>query len=76
MIAKLEGHQVLLSLGPDLTERFVKLDLGPNPGGYSEIILLNVGSGHFLGVQNSEFQFFFFFFFGGGGVKKLIFIWV
>ena len=71
MIAKLEGHQVLLSLGPALTGRFVKLDLGPNPGGYSEFFLLNVGSGHFWGFKILNFNIFIlFFFWGGGGVKK------
>ena len=30
-------------------------------GGYSDIFYIYVGSGHFFGVQNSEFQYFWGF---------------
>ena len=42
---------------------------GGGGGGYSDIFTY-IGSGHFLGVLNFEFQYF-----GGFSEKKMIFFW-
>ena len=54
-----------------IIEYLFKVCIDPGGRGGTLIFHTYVGLGHFLGVQNFEFQYFsFLFFFGGGGGSK------